>query len=84
MLFDWNMNNNINVGIILDAAGFFGAVAGGLATSDTVTGVGAVPGTDGRTVIEDSNFLPVSAAGYIFRKTLILKSAGKAQTQLVQ
>jgi hypothetical protein len=47
MLFDWNDNNDINVGIILDASGLFGAMQGGLAVGDVITGVGAVPATDG-------------------------------------
>lgn len=47
LLFDWNGNNNINVGIILDAAGFFGALQGGASTSSTVSGVGATPASDG-------------------------------------
>lgn len=45
MLFDWSGNNNINVGIVLDAAGFFGSMPVG--TSDTISGVGAVPASDG-------------------------------------
>lgn len=47
MLFDWNNNNNINVGIVLDAAGMFGAMNAGLTVGDVITGVGALPGTDG-------------------------------------
>ena len=45
MLFDWNTNNNINVGIVLDAAGFFGAMPAG--TSTTISGVGALPASNG-------------------------------------
>lgn len=45
MLFDWGTTSNINVGIVLDAAGFFGA--GAVATSDTISGVGAVPASNG-------------------------------------
>lgn len=45
MLFDWNGNNNISVGIVLDAAGFFGSMPAG--TSTTISGVGALPASDG-------------------------------------
>lgn len=44
MLFDWNGNNNIKVGIVLDAAGFFGA--GPVGTSATISGVGAIPASN--------------------------------------
>ena len=44
MLFDWATNTNINVGIILDAAGFFGALPA--ATSTTISGVGATPASN--------------------------------------
>jgi len=44
--FNWNSNNGIPVSIVLDASGFFGAVQGGLATSDIVTG-GVLGATDG-------------------------------------
>jgi hypothetical protein len=46
MLFDWNTNNNINVGIILDAAGMFGAL-GSTPIGGTISGVGAIPASDG-------------------------------------
>lgn len=46
MLFDWNNNNNISVGIVLDAAGMFGAMMGGLTPGQVITG-GAVPASDG-------------------------------------
>jgi len=46
LLFDWNGNNNISVGIILDAAGLFGALPTA-ATSTTISGVGALPASDG-------------------------------------
>ncbi len=45
MLWDWNGNNNINTGIVLDAAGFFGA--GPFAASTTISGVGATPASNG-------------------------------------
>lgn len=45
LLFDWNGNNNINVGIILDAAGFFGS--GPYSTGQVIAGVGATPASDG-------------------------------------
>jgi hypothetical protein len=56
MLFDWNGNNNISVGIILDAAGLFGALptAG---TSTTISGVGAIPASNGM-----KGNLPIGAA----------------------
>ena len=44
--FNWGGTNGIPVSIVLDAAGFFGAVGGGLTTGDTVSGVGALPATD--------------------------------------
>jgi hypothetical protein len=47
MLFDWAGNNNIPVDIYLDASGFFGAVGAGVTTSDTISGVGAIPASDG-------------------------------------
>ena len=43
MGFNWNANNGIPVSMVWDAAGFFGAMAGGLQVSDTVSGVGALP-----------------------------------------
>jgi hypothetical protein len=45
MLFDWNGNNNINVGIILDGAGMFGALPT-LNVGDTISGVGAIPASN--------------------------------------
>jgi len=45
--FNWNGTNQIPVSIVLDASGFFGAVGGGLATSDIVSGTGALGATDG-------------------------------------
>lgn len=47
LLFDWSTATNINVGIILDAAGFFGALGAGVSTSDIISGTGAVPASDG-------------------------------------
>ena len=38
MGFNWNNNNGIPVSIVMDAAGMFGAIQGGLTTSDSVTG----------------------------------------------
>jgi len=46
MGFNWNGNNGIPVSIVLDAAGFFGAMAGGLQVSDTISGIGALPESD--------------------------------------
>lgn len=45
--FNWSGSNGIPVSIVLDATGFFGAVGGGLTTSSTVSGVGALPASDG-------------------------------------
>ena len=46
MGFNWNGNNGIPVSIVLDAAGFFGAMAGGLQVSNTISGIGALPESD--------------------------------------
>mgnify|MGYP003573346088 FL=1 len=48
MGFNWGGTTGIPVSLVLDASGFFGAVAGGLSTSDTISGVGALPATDGQ------------------------------------
>lgn len=45
MTFIWKFPDT-PVSIVLDASGFFGAVAGGLTTSDTVSGVGSLAATD--------------------------------------
>ena len=45
--FSWNGTIGIPVSIVLDGSGFFGAVGGGLTTSDSVTGVGSLGATDG-------------------------------------
>jgi len=45
MLFDWK-STNISVEIVLDAAGLFGAVVGGMAVGDTVSGVGVTAATE--------------------------------------
>jgi hypothetical protein len=44
MLFDWNGNNNISVGVVLDAAGYFGA--GSIPLSGTISGTGSTPASD--------------------------------------
>lgn len=46
MGFNWNNNNGIPVSIVLDAAGFFGALGGGQ-TTGSISGVGALPASDG-------------------------------------
>jgi len=46
MGFNWNDNNGIPVSIVMDASGFFGAVGGGLSTSDVITG-GSLPASNG-------------------------------------
>jgi len=56
LLFDWGTASNINVGIILDAAGFFGA--GSVGTSAVITGVGALPASNGI----KKNTLPIGPA----------------------
>ena len=48
MAFNWGGTNGIPVSIVLDASGFFGAVQGGLTTSDIISGVGSLPATDGQ------------------------------------
>lgn len=52
MLFNWNGNTGIPVSLVLDAAGFFGGLQGGLIgdgnlTQAEVAGFGAVPASDG-------------------------------------
>jgi hypothetical protein len=47
MGFNWNGTNGIPVSIVMDASGFFGAVGGGLTTSDTISGTGSLAATDG-------------------------------------
>lgn len=44
--FNWSGNNGIPVSIVLDATGFFGAMGGGLTTSDNISGVGSLAATD--------------------------------------
>ena len=46
MGFSWNGSNGIPLSIVWDAAGFFGAMAGGLQVSNTVSGIGALPESD--------------------------------------
>ena len=46
--FTWNDNIGIPVSIVLDGSGFFGALQGGLTTSDTVAGIGSLAATDGK------------------------------------
>lgn len=46
MGFNWNSNNGIPVSIVMDAAGFFGAVQGGLSVSQNITGSGATPASN--------------------------------------
>ena len=48
--FSWNGTVGIPVSIVLDGSGFFGALGGGLTTSDTVTGVGSLGASDGTLV----------------------------------
>lgn len=55
MNFDWNANNGIPVSIVWDAAGFFGAVGGGLSVGQTITG-GALPASNNTEL--DSNGVP--------------------------
>ena len=45
LLFDWNTTNNINVGIVFDAAGMLNALAG-ISVNDTISGVGATPASN--------------------------------------
>jgi len=62
--FTWNGTVGIPTSIVLDGSGFFGAVGGGLTTSDTVAGVGALPATDGFLFNfgKSSYTLPIGAA----------------------
>jgi hypothetical protein len=46
MSFNWNGGNGIPVNTVWDAAGFLGALGGGLSVSQTVSGVGALPASD--------------------------------------
>ena len=53
MGFDWNGSVGIPVSIVMDAAGLFSANPGGMSSADigtVITGVGALPATDGLTV----------------------------------
>ena len=47
MGFNWNGTFGIPVSIVMDASGFFGAVGGGLTTSQVVSGTGSLAATDG-------------------------------------
>lgn len=46
MGFNWNGHSGIPISIVLDAAGFFGAMNGGLHVSQIISGVGATPASD--------------------------------------
>lgn len=46
MGFTWGPNTAIAVSIVLDAAGFFGAVGAGVTTSQTISGVGTYAATE--------------------------------------
>ena len=46
MGFNWNGTFGIPTSIVLDASGFFGAVANGLTTSDIISGTGSLGATD--------------------------------------
>jgi hypothetical protein len=78
MGFNWNGNNGIPVSIVLDASGFFGAVAGGLTVSqnligggvlgasdntDTVAGAGGTTYPMGPTVMGTTTFNTTNVAG---------------------
>lgn len=47
MQVDWSGEFNIGVDMIFDAAGFFGGLAAGARASTTVSGVGAIPASNG-------------------------------------
>jgi hypothetical protein len=47
MLFNWSGNNGIPLSIVWDAAGLFGALSDGISFGETVTGVGAIPASNG-------------------------------------
>jgi hypothetical protein len=46
MIFNWGATTGIPTSIVLDASGFFGAVANGISSSDTITGAGSLAATD--------------------------------------
>jgi hypothetical protein len=46
MGFNWNGSNAIPTSIVWDAAGFLGALGGGLSVSQTLSGTGALPASD--------------------------------------
>ena len=47
MGFSWSGTTGIPTSIVLDASGLFAAFAGGLSTSDTISGTGSLAATDG-------------------------------------
>jgi hypothetical protein len=48
MLWDWGGNYETNLGIVLDAAGFFSALGSGtVITGSSISGVGAIPASNG-------------------------------------
>jgi len=47
LLFDWNGANLFAIEIVLDAAGLFGCMGGGMMVGDTCSGTGALGGTEG-------------------------------------
>lgn len=46
MGFNWSGTSKIPISVVLDASGFLDAIAGGLTTSETISGVGALAATD--------------------------------------
>lgn len=43
---DWNGNDNVDTGIVFDAAGFLSAAVGGLGPGDSVSGTGSLPASN--------------------------------------
>jgi hypothetical protein len=57
ILFDWHIYAGIPVSIVWDAAGLFGALSDGFSITETITGVGAIPASNG---IKSGNY-PIGA-----------------------
>ena len=79
MSVDWNGSTGFGVSLVMDAAGFFGAVTGGLSTSDTIAGVGALAATDALTFGNTGYTLPIGPSPIVsttFNTTTITNTAG--------
>lgn len=86
MLFNWNGTNGIPVSLIMDAAGFFGGLQGGLLgdgdlTQAEVAGFGATPASDGIYVgfpagLTGTGNGPGGAPGYLALGPVPISSTG--------